>query len=580
MKLNSPFLRLVSLGLLCGAGLTALPAARAQDAVAQTKALLQDGRYVEALAEAKKVVQQKPDDYRAHYYLASACLAVGRFDEAAVAAEQAKSLAPAEAAAAVEKLQRTIAGGRQAETAAQAADAAFAEGLRAKAARLYRDAWAAQRAKPELALKAADLFAAKLGDLPAAVRLWREVVNMAPGSAAATAAEAELSQRTAALQALAQEQLQKAKTLSGAEAQAALDLAQLADPNNETVPLTRAGLATQGTDSAAVQAALKELARRGLDSPAKLAVLPGMARWLVDPAVRELLIDMLGVDNLAELKRQLTAADAAAAELRAVEESRQRKLAADAAWAAKQGETWTISDLGLELMPIPAGSFTMGSTDGEIDERPRTQVRLTQAFWLGKTEVTQGQWESIMGSNPSYFKNAGTNAPVEHVSYDRALAFCGKLTERERAAGRLPEGYEYTLPTEAQWEYACRAGTTGDYAGSLDLLSWYKGNSGETTHAVAQKQANAWGLYDMHGNVWEWCSNWYADTLPGGTVTDPVGPASGREHVHRGGSCGNTASECRSAYRGWNQPGFLYANIGLSYIAIGFRLALAPQVSR
>jgi len=152
------------------------------------------------------------------------------------------------------------------------------------------------------------------------------------------------------------------------------------------------------------------------------------------------------------------------------------------------------------------------------------------------------------------------------------MQFCRKLTERERQAGRLPEGYEYTLPTEAQWEFACRAGTTGDFAGNLDAMAWYNENSGNTTHPVAQKQANAWGLYDMRGNVWEWCRDWYG-SYPGGSVTDPTGPSSGSFRVDRGGSWGNVAGRCRSALRRWYAPGNR-----LDYL--GFRLSLAPQVSR
>ncbi len=233
----------------------------------------------------------------------------------------------------------------------------------------------------------------------------------------------------------------------------------------------------------------------------------------------------------------------------------------------EEGQAWTIPDLGLELVPISAGSFALGSTNGDADERPVTQVKLTQPFWLGKYEVTQGQWERVMGSNPSAFKNAGANAPVEQVSYDEALAFCQKVTASERAAGRLPEGYAYTLPTEAQWEYACRAGTTGDYAGNLALLGWYSDNSGSTTHPVGQKQANAWGLYDLHGNVWEWCRDWYGN-YPGGTVTDPIGAASGSLRVLRGGGSSYAARLCRSAFRYGSEP-------GSRNLYLGFRLALS-----
>ena len=194
-------------------------------------------------------------------------------------------------------------------------------------------------------------------------------------------------------------------------------------------------------------------------------------------------------------------------------------------------------------------------------------MTLTKGYWLGKTEVTQGQWEALMGSNPSNFK--GADGPVEQVSWEDAMQFCRKLTERERAAGRLPEGYEYMLPTEAQWEYACRAGTTGPFAGSgsLEAMGWYTDNSGNTTHPVRQKQANAWGLYDMQGNVWQWCRDWFGN-YPGAGVTDPSGPFSGAGRVLRGGGWGNTAQNCRSADRGRGSPGSRSSDIG-------FRLALS-----
>ena len=239
---------------------------------------------------------------------------------------------------------------------------------------------------------------------------------------------------------------------------------------------------------------------------------------------------------------------------------------------AEEGQAWTVPDLNLEMAYIRPGTFTMGSENGDSAEKPQTRVTLTKGYWLGKTEVTQGQYEALMGSNPANFKNAGRDAPVEQVSWDDAMQFCRKLTERERQAGRLPEGYEYTLPTEAQWEFACRAGTTGDFAGNLDAMAWYNENSGNTTHPVAQKQANAWGLYDMRGNVWEWCRDWYG-SYPGGSVTDPTGPSSGSFRVDRGGSWGNVAGRCRSALRRWYAPGNR-----LDYL--GFRLSLAPQVSR
>jgi sulfatase modifying factor 1 len=202
--------------------------------------------------------------------------------------------------------------------------------------------------------------------------------------------------------------------------------------------------------------------------------------------------------------------------------------------------------LGMAFVEVKAGSFMMGSNDGRDNEKPVRRVTITRDFWMGKFEVTQRQYQQLMGSNPSNWK--GDDLPVEKVSWNDAMEFCRKLTALERQAGRLPEGFEYTLPTEAQWEYACRAGTTGDYAGNLDSMAWYDKNSGNKTHPVGTKQANAWGLYDMHGNVWEWCSDWYGG-YPSGSVTDPRGAPSGSSRVFRGGSWYDFASHCRSAFR-------------------------------
>jgi formylglycine-generating enzyme required for sulfatase activity len=157
-----------------------------------------------------------------------------------------------------------------------------------------------------------------------------------------------------------------------------------------------------------------------------------------------------------------------------------------------------------------------------------------------------------MGSNPSGFK--GPNRPVEQVSWNDAQEFIAKLNAKN-------DGYRYRLPTEAEWEYAARAGTTGAYAGDLDAMGWYDKNSGGKTHLVATKTANAWGLYDMHGNVWEWVQDWYGD-YSAVAVTDPVGPNTGSFRVYRGGSWSNWAQYCRSALRDFHSPDIRYNNLG------------------
>ena len=183
--------------------------------------------------------------------------------------------------------------------------------------------------------------------------------------------------------------------------------------------------------------------------------------------------------------------------------------------AAKIYGNYTIplpGSVNLEMVGIEPGTFTMGSPTDELgreDNETQHEVTLTQGFWLGKYEVTQKQYQAVMGTKPSHFK--GDNLPVEQVSWFDAKIFCAKLTELEKAAGNLPAGYEYTLPTEAQWEYACRAGTTTalnsgenlsdvNSCSEMDAVGWYSGNSSNATHPVGQKQQNYWGLYDMHGN--------------------------------------------------------------------------------
>jgi len=227
---------------------------------------------------------------------------------------------------------------------------------------------------------------------------------------------------------------------------------------------------------------------------------------------------------------------------------------------------------------IRPGSFAMGSPGDEQDRRddegPQTSVTIRRGFWLGIYEVTQQEYLTLMGTNPSDFPG-DLRRPVETVSWHQAVAYCAALTSRERAAGRIPTGWAYRLPTEAEWEYAARAGTAtrfnyGDDPSYSDLVkhAWYWVDSAGTTHPVGQKRPNAWGLYDLYGNVSEWCADWYG-TYPGGSSIDPAGSGSGSDRVVRGGYFWNDPRDHRSAHRDHGNPA------GTSYL-IGFRVALAP----
>ncbi len=272
------------------------------------------------------------------------------------------------------------------------------------------------------------------------------------------------------------------------------------------------------------------------------------------------------------------------------------------------GENWSVSlgrNLTMEFIHVAPGTFSLGFSDNDSnkdsDETPCI-VTISRGYWLGRYEVTQAQWEALMGSNPSVFTDAGKDAPVENITWDEAISFCRKLTENETLANRLPTGYIYSLPTEAQWEYACRAATTsaissGDitlksiyHSPEVDAVGWYGGNSEAKyangidssswtmkqynhtragTQSVGRKKPNPWGFYDMHGNVWEWCFDWYGP-YPAGPVVDPRGPAYGTDRVRRGGSFSSQAAHLRSTNRDrWSPQSKVYN--------LGFRVALRPE---
>jgi formylglycine-generating enzyme required for sulfatase activity len=229
-----------------------------------------------------------------------------------------------------------------------------------------------------------------------------------------------------------------------------------------------------------------------------------------------------------------------------------------------------VLDLGngvkLEMLLIPAGEFQMGSptsdTSAEADEMPRHAVRISRPFYLGKYPVTQEQWRAVMGGNSGNFK--GPRNPVEQVSWHD----CQQFLEKLNAKLGTQDG-KFALPSEAQWEYACRAGSTTRYCfgeddARLGEYAWYAASTGGATHPVGEKRPNAWGLYDMHGNVCEWCQDWFGeDYYAKSPPHDPPGPAAGSFRVARGGNWDDPAWYCRSAFRTGGGPGERYEFLGL-----------------
>ncbi|CAK8723422.1 Formylglycine-generating enzyme, required for sulfatase activity, contains SUMF1/FGE domain [Candidatus Electrothrix aarhusensis] len=231
----------------------------------------------------------------------------------------------------------------------------------------------------------------------------------------------------------------------------------------------------------------------------------------------------------------------------------------------QQGDTMTDEITGMELVYIPQGCFDMGSPpkeEGRRDDEGPVHRVCVDGFWMGRYAVTQGQWKQLMSENPSQFQR-GENYSVERVSWEDAQKFIAKLNKQSVK--------KYRLPTEAEWEYACRAGSSGKYYGDdLDLLAWYAVNSGISTHPVGLKKPNAFALYDMSGNVWEWCSDWYGKNYyVSSPKNNPPGPTSGSRRVFRGGACNLNPSGIRSARRSGSTPGYCAYDLG-------FRLCFPP----
>ncbi len=236
---------------------------------------------------------------------------------------------------------------------------------------------------------------------------------------------------------------------------------------------------------------------------------------------------------------------------------------------AVTGKNFTTETAGIAMLWVEPGEVWMSNPQGSEDD---TRVTLTRGYWLGRTEVTQEQVQAVMEHLPPQSQFRGSDRPAERITWLSAVEFCRLMTERERAAGRLPPDYDYTLPTEAQWEYACRAGRPAPSLAELGEVAWFELNSDQQTHPVAQKRPNAWGFYDMHGNVHEMCLDGFHG-YPGGHVTDLLigydGPSAALMRMVRGGGWNNSAGQCH--------PGMRYPYlINYAGSGVGFRVALAP----
>lgn len=255
----------------------------------------------------------------------------------------------------------------------------------------------------------------------------------------------------------------------------------------------------------------------------------------------------------------------------------QTGYASQPAPAANQDFTETAWGINMKMIWVEGGDFLMGCTSeqGNCDSDEQNVRRVTvDGFYIGMLEVTQSQWEKVVGTSIYQQKSkadasstygVGPDYPMYYVSWDEAMEFCRLLSNKT--------GRTYTLPTEAQWEYAARGGNKNEgakYAGSnmIDAVAWYTDNSGSSTHIVGSKRANALGIYDMSGNVWEWCKDWYASSYVSYDTNNPVGPSSGSSRVYRGGSWHSNASYCRVAFRYSNSPGNRYSNLGFRVVCL------------
>lgn len=506
-----------------------------EQAVNRADDLVRQGKFVEALSAAQKAIRLNPNQFKAYYYAAFALYRRDLLNQAKSYAQQALERAPAADKADVQRLLDAIASKEGFTEQVRIGDEALEQGLIAKAATAYTRAWEAVPAREDIGLKAAKLWVERLDNSAEAKRILNGIVASPKDAEVSSQANQMLKGSRPALERVFNTALQDGQTFlkqnQPAEAIRVLNKALRTLPDRQEAHLHLARAYAQQNNLDQTIKELRQMLKKGrvtiadLNKHGEFRKLSGNQRFLT------FISDALGNEAAQQLSTQTSAGP----------------------FSSK------------DFARIPAGEFMMGSEYGgsdENDERPVHRVRISQSFELGKYEVTQVQWETVMGQNPSFFK--GANLPVESVSWDDVQQFISRVNE-------LDDQFVYRLPTEAEWEYACRAGSTGDYAGNLSAMAWYENNSGKETHPVGQKQPNVWGLYDMHGNVLEWVQDWYGDSYYSGSpTTDPPGPNSGLYRVFRGGSWYEPAAFCRSADRSHFKPSD-------RFLILGFRLVRTPK---
>jgi formylglycine-generating enzyme required for sulfatase activity len=499
------------------------------------KAALEKGDAAAAFAALQRAVNVDPTAFDGYFYLAIASYRLGNFEAAEQYARLASARAPEAERARVGEMLGLIAEKREFAVNERQGDEAYANGLMAKAAESYAKAFRLSPAHGHVGLKAAALYE-QMDQLLAAARLWQAVAASGDGASAA-AARQELTRTDAALESLYQSEMRQLRVWQSRKDPAALLGLIEALPRKLALRIEAAAIHACRSEVGKAVAQLKEANKLGLK-----------AAQVVDrPEFFGLIEAGRNGEFFATFITEAYGQDA----LRAMREK-----------APVPGYAYTVRGLGIDLVPIAPGTFNMGSPEtekGRGDDETLHEVTLSRPYWLAKCELTVRQWQALMEGR--FFGDKPDHPQTK--SRGGAKEFCAKLTERERAAGRLPAGYVYSLPTEAEWEYAARAGTTGAYAGDLDAMAWYA-SPNDGPQPVGQKQPNAWGLHDMHGNVAEWCLDSYGP-YPTGKVVDPLHRGTGLD-VCRGGGAMFTADWARSAAR--------LKFFDFPYI--GFRVALRP----